>query len=176
MPPARRHPARDRARRGTVAVLSPAQIAARLDQRFRLLAGAQRGAIERHATLRAAIDWSYDLLEPDEQLVLARLSVFAGGCTLEAAEAVCAGGPIAPDGVLDLIGSLVARSLVDTDAGDPHETTYRLLETIRQYAEEHLDPDDRAATTERQRGTTPNGSRTRPRRCGAPTRPSGSGP
>ena len=132
-----------------VAVLSPAQIAARLDQRFRLLAGAQRGAIERHATLRAAIDWSYDMLEPDEQLLLARLSVFAGGCTLGAAEAVCAGDPIAPEAVIDLVGALVTRSLVEADAGDPAETTYRLLETIRQYAEEQLDPGDRDATAER---------------------------
>ena len=132
-----------------VAVLSPAQIAARLDQRFQLLAGAQRGAIERHATLRAAIDWSYDMLEPEEQLLLARLSVFAGGCTLEAAEAVCAGGPIASEVVIDLVGTLVARSLVDADAGDPSETTYRLLETIRQYAEEHLDRDGHEATAAR---------------------------
>ncbi len=73
-----------------VGVLSPAQIAQRLDQRFRLLAGGARGAIERHATLRAAVDWSFDLLDAPEQRLLARLSTFAGGCTLEAAEAVCA--------------------------------------------------------------------------------------
>jgi predicted ATPase/class 3 adenylate cyclase len=132
-----------------VAVLSPAQIAGRLDQRFRLLAGGERGAIERHATLRAAIDWSYELLEPDEQLVLARLSVFAGSCTLEAAEAVCGGGAIAPEMVLDLVSSLVARSLVVADTTDPAETSYRLLETIRQYAEERLDADDRADTNDR---------------------------
>src|SRR5262249_4350337 len=118
-----------------VSVLTPAQIAARLDQRFALLAGGERGAIERHATLRAAIDWSYDLLEPAEQLLLARLSVFAGGCTLEAAEAVCSGGAIASVDMIDVLSSLVARSLVNADPSDADETSYRLLETIRQYAE-----------------------------------------
>jgi predicted ATPase/class 3 adenylate cyclase len=132
-----------------VSVLSPAQIAARLDQRFALLAGGERGAIERHATLRAAIDWSYDLLEPAEQVMLARLSVFAGGCTLDAAEVVCSGGPIEQGRVLDLLSSLVARSLVTVDVSDPEETWYRLYETIRQYAEEHLDPADHDATRHR---------------------------
>jgi predicted ATPase/class 3 adenylate cyclase len=131
-----------------VSVLSPAQIAARLDQRFALLAGGERGAIERHATLRAAIDWSYDLLAPDEQLMLARLSMFAGSCTLDAAEAVCAVGDIAAEAVIDLIASLVARSLVVADHSAA-DTSYRLLETIRQYAEAHLHPDDRAATAGR---------------------------
>jgi predicted ATPase/class 3 adenylate cyclase len=129
-----------------VSVLSPAQIAARLDQRFALLAGGERGAIERHATLRAAIDWSYDLLESTEQAMLARLSVFAGGCTLDAAEAVCSGGAIEHGRVIDLLSSLVARSLVTVDVSDPEETWYRLYETIRQYAEEQLDPADHDAT------------------------------
>jgi predicted ATPase/class 3 adenylate cyclase len=132
-----------------VAALSPAQLAARLDQRFALLAGGERGAVERHATLRAAIDWSYELLEPAEQLMLARLSVFAGGCTLEAAEAVCADGAIDACDVIDLLSSLVARSLVTIDVSDPEETWYRLLETIRQYAEEQLDPNDRLQTCDR---------------------------
>ena len=96
-------------------MLSPAQLAQRLDQRFRLLAGGERGAVERHATLRAAIDWSYDLLAPAEQLVLARLSVFAGGCSLEAAESVCSGGGVDELDVLDLLAVLVARSLVVAD-------------------------------------------------------------
>src|SRR5207244_5681030 len=105
-----------------VAVLSPAQIAQRLDQRFRLLAGGERGAIERHATLRATVDWSFDLLSHREQLLLTRLSVFAGGCTLAAAELVCSdedGGAIAEVDVLDLSSALVARSLVVADATDP---------------------------------------------------------
>ncbi|MEX1008931.1 MAG: adenylate/guanylate cyclase domain-containing protein [Acidimicrobiia bacterium] len=132
-----------------VAALSPAQLAQRLDQRFRILAGGERGAIERHATLRAAIDWSYDLLASEEQLMLARLSVFAGGCTLEAAEATCAGEAIGPDDVLDLVSGLVMRSLVVADTDSAGDTYYRLLETIRQYAEECLEPQDRDATRDR---------------------------
>src|SRR5207237_1497223 len=94
-------------------------------------------------------DWSFELLEPDEQLMLARLSVFAGGCTLEAAEAVCAGEAIALEMVLGLVSGLVARSLVVADADDNVETSYRLLETIRQYGEEHLDAADRWITSDR---------------------------
>src|SRR5207253_234454 len=78
-----------------VAVLSVDQIAARLDQRFRLLTGGSRTALRRQQTLQAAIDWSYDLLSEDERTVLQRLSVFVGGCSLEAAEAVCGEGRIA---------------------------------------------------------------------------------
>ena len=89
-----------------VGVLSPSQIAQRLDQRFRLLAGGTRGAIERHATLRAAVDWSFDLLDAAEQRLLARLSIFAGGCTLDAAEAVCSDDVIAAYDVLDLLSTL----------------------------------------------------------------------
>jgi predicted ATPase/class 3 adenylate cyclase len=131
-----------------ITALSPAQIAARLDQRFRLLAGGERGAVERHATLRAAIDWSYDLLSAPEQVVLGRLSVFAGPCTLEAAEAVCSGGEVEIDDVLDCVSSLVARSLVvaSTDGADP---AYGLLETIRQYAEERVDPGELTETRDR---------------------------
>ena len=95
------------------------------------------GAVGRHATLRAAIDWSYELLKPDEQRLLARMAVFFGGCTLEAIEAVCGDDAVDPDSVLDLITNLVARSLViaeDKGVG----TRYRLLETIRQYGEEQL--------------------------------------
>jgi predicted ATPase/class 3 adenylate cyclase len=135
-----------------VAVLSPAQIAQRLDQRFRLLAGGERGAIERHATLRATVDWSFDLLSHREQLLLTRLSVFAGGCTLEAAEQVCSndeGGAISEVDVLDLLSVLVARSLVVADDTDPTAHRYRLLETIRQYAEERLDPGERDRVRDR---------------------------
>jgi predicted ATPase/class 3 adenylate cyclase len=120
-----------------LAMMSPAELATRLDRRFRVLAGGRRGAVERHQTLRAAIDWSYELLTVPQQVLLARLSVFAGGCTLGAAEAVCAGGPIDSDDVFDLLGDLVARSLVLADHDAP-VTRYRLLETIRQYGEDHL--------------------------------------
>ncbi len=120
-----------------VMALSPAELLRRLDRRFQVLAGGRRGAVERHATLRAAIDWSYDLLDNAEQRLLARLSVFSGGCTLEAIEEVCSGDGVDRDAVMDLVAGLVARSLViaeDSGIG----TRYRLLETIRQYGEERL--------------------------------------
>jgi predicted ATPase len=120
-----------------VTAMNPAELAQRLDRRFELLAGGRRRAVERHQTLRAAIDWSYELLSQPEQQLLARLAVFAGGCTLEAAEAVCAGEPIAAHDIWELLASLVARSLVVADDTGA-ETRYRLLETIRQYGEERL--------------------------------------
>jgi predicted ATPase/class 3 adenylate cyclase len=120
-----------------VIALSPAELLRRLDRRFQVLAGGRRGAVERHATLRAAIDWSYELLGAAEQRLLARLAVFSGGCTLEAIEEVCSGDPVEREAAMDLVTGLVARSLVvaeDHDLG----TRYRLLETIRQYGEERL--------------------------------------
>ena len=95
-----------------VIALSPAELLRRLDRRFQLLAGGWRSAVERHATLRAAIDWSFELLDAAEQRLLARLSVFSGGCTLEAVEEVCSGDPVAREAVMDLVAGLVARSLV----------------------------------------------------------------
>jgi predicted ATPase/class 3 adenylate cyclase len=120
-----------------VIALSPAELLKRLDRRFQLLAGGRRGAVERHATLRAAIDWSFELLGPAEQRLLARLAVFSGGCTLEAIEAVCCDDPVERDTAVDLVTGLVARSLV---VAEDHGfgTRYRLLETIRQYGEERL--------------------------------------
>jgi hypothetical protein len=120
-----------------ITTMNPVELARRLDRRFRLLTGGDRDAIERHQTLRATIDWSYDLLTEPEQRLLDRLSVFAGGCTLDAAEAVCAGVSIDVDDVYDLLANLVARSLVVVDDTGP-DTRYRLLETIRQYGEERL--------------------------------------
>ncbi|MDR7418170.1 MAG: tetratricopeptide repeat protein [Armatimonadota bacterium] len=119
-----------------VAVLTVDQIAARLDDRFRLLAGGGRTAMPRHQTLRATMDWSYDLLSEPERALLRRLSVFAGSWTLEAAEAVCPDGVITRDAVLDGLTQLVDKSLVDP-RGDV-ETRYAMLETIRQYAQEKL--------------------------------------
>jgi predicted ATPase len=120
-----------------VNAMTPAELARGLDHRFETLAGGRRGAVQRHQTLRAAIDWSYDLLNEPERRVLARLSVFAGGCNRESAEAVCGGDPIEPAGVFGLLTALVGRSLVVAEPGDP-ETRYRLLETIREYGEERL--------------------------------------
>jgi len=117
--------------------LSVPEIASRLDQRFRLLTGGSRTALPRHQTLRALIDWSYDLLNPEEQMVLGRLSVFAGGWTLAAAEAVNAGSGTGEWPVLDQLAALVDKSLVQAE--EMHGSTrYRLLETVRQYAVEHL--------------------------------------
>ena len=120
-----------------VTAMNPAELGRRLDRRFQLLSGGSRVAIERHQTLRATIDWSYDLLTAPEQQLLDRLSVFAGGWTLEAAEAVCSGAPIHTDDVFELLANLVARHLVEADDTGA-DTRYRLLETIRQYGEEHL--------------------------------------
>jgi predicted ATPase/DNA-binding SARP family transcriptional activator len=121
-----------------IKVLSVDEIAARIDDRFSLLTAGSRTAIPRHQTLRATIDWSYDLLTEPERSLLRRLSVFAGGFTLEAAEAVCSQGMKQND-ILDLLGRLVDKSLVIVESdSDVDETRYRLLETIRQYALEKL--------------------------------------
>jgi non-specific serine/threonine protein kinase len=115
------------------------QIAARLDDRFRLLTGGTRTALPRQQTLRGSIDWSYDLLSEPERLLLGRLSVFAGGWTLEAAEAVGAGEGVEPGDVLDLLTRLVDKSLVAAQTGEGGEVArYGLHETIRQYAGEKL--------------------------------------
>jgi len=113
------------------------QIAKRLDDRFRLLTGGSRTALPRQQTLRAAIDWSYNLLSEAERVLLRRLSVFAGGWTLEAAEAICGGEGIEAHDVLDLLTHLVDKSLVVME-GDGGGGRYRLLETIRQYARDRL--------------------------------------
>jgi predicted ATPase/class 3 adenylate cyclase len=121
-----------------VPAMTPAELARRLERSFAVLVSGRRGVADRHQTLRATIDWSFQLLAGPEQMLLARLAVFAGGATLEAAEAVCGGDGIDPDAVFELLASLVARSLV---VAEDHgiETRYRLLETIRQYGEERLD-------------------------------------
>jgi len=115
--------------------LSIEDVNRRLDQRFRLLTGGSRTALPRQQTLRSLIDWSYDLLTEQEKAVLERLSVFAGGWTLDAAEVVCAGEGIEDWEVVDLLTSLSDKSLVVAEerAGS---TRYRLLETVRQYATE----------------------------------------
>jgi predicted ATPase/DNA-binding SARP family transcriptional activator/class 3 adenylate cyclase len=127
-----------------VRLLTPEQIATRLDDRFALLTDGSRTALPRHRTLRALIDWSYELLFEQEQLLLRRLSVFAGDFGLEAAESVCAGEGIAGQAVLDLLAQLVDKSLVVAE--EQHaETRYRLLETVREFARERLDASDQDA-------------------------------
>jgi predicted ATPase/DNA-binding SARP family transcriptional activator len=120
-----------------VRVLSPEQIAHRLDNAFRLLTGGSRTALPRHRTLRAAMDWSYGLLGTREQVLLRRLAIFAGTFTLDAAEAVCAGDPLEAEDILDGMEALVDKSLVVMEPGDS-VARYRLLETVRQYGVERL--------------------------------------
>src|SRR5579859_7155029 len=120
-----------------IRMLSVEQIAARLDDRFRLLTGGSRAAMPRQRTLRALVDWSYGLLQETERMLFRRLSIFAGGWTLEAAETVCGGDGLEPYDVLDLLMQLVDKSLVIADEQAGHER-YRTLETIREYARERL--------------------------------------
>ena len=112
--------------------LSITALAERLEDRFRVLAGGERTALPRQQTMRATIDWSYDLLAAPEQRVFERLSTFAGGCTLASAAAVCAGEDVATADIVDLISSLVDKSMVIADF-DRIEPRYRLLESFRQY-------------------------------------------
>jgi predicted ATPase/transcriptional regulator with XRE-family HTH domain/Tfp pilus assembly protein PilF len=114
-------------------------IATRLDDAFRLLTGGPRTALPRQQTLRAALDWSHDLLSLPEQVLLRRLAVFADGWPLEAAEQVIGAGEVVPrEDVLDLLGTLANKSLVLLEEASGHPR-YRLLETVRQYAAERLD-------------------------------------
>ncbi|MGZ0147403.1 BTAD domain-containing putative transcriptional regulator [Kribbella sp. WER1] len=126
--------------------MSLEQLANRLDDRFRLLTGGSRTALPRHRTLRAVVDWSWELLSDAERSVLRRLAVFAGGASLEAAEQVCAGDDVEAWEVLDLLTALTEKSLVVTK-GDQR---YRLLGTIKEYAQQRL---DEAGETERTRRT-----------------------
>ncbi|MFI1201750.1 ATP-binding protein [Streptomyces sp. NPDC020883] len=128
-------------------LMTPRQLADRLDDRFRLLTSGSRTLLPRQQTLRAVVDWSWDLTDEPERAVLRRLSVFAGGCDLAAAEEVCAGGGVAPYEVAGLLGSLIDKSLVvadpdgaggDAGAAGP-QMRYRLLETVAEYAGERLD-------------------------------------
>ncbi|MDX2378463.1 MAG: hypothetical protein QNM02_01735, partial [Acidimicrobiia bacterium] len=126
--------------------LSPTELLERLDDRFRLLRGGGRGGLERHQTLRATVAWSYQLLEPEAQLLFDRLSVFSGTFDLAAAEAICDGEGVAAYDIIDLIADLVDKSMVIATRSGTH-TRYRLLETMRQYGEERLN--DRTDTTHR---------------------------
>jgi len=121
-------------------ILSSDQLARRLQDVFQVLTGGSRTALPRQQTLRATIDWSYNLLSEPERVLLQCLAVFAGGCTLEAAEAVCSGGEpaagqaILPEELIEVLASLVAKSMVVADRQAGEAARYHLLETIRQYA------------------------------------------
>jgi predicted ATPase/class 3 adenylate cyclase len=125
--------------------LPPEQIAARLDDRFRLLTGGSRMSLPRHRTLKAAMDWSFELLTGAERVLFARLAVFTGSFGLEAVESVCSGGPVEQGDVLDLLSRLIDRSLVVLDESRA-EARYRLLDTVQQYAQERLAEVDPAGT------------------------------
>src|SRR5919199_4556218 len=131
-----------------VKVLSVEQISSRLEVSFALLAGGGRTAPAHHGTLRATMEWSHDLLSWEEQVLFRRLSVFAGGFTLEAAEGVCAGEGLEKSEVLDLLTCLVDKSLVLVMEGEG-EARYRLLETVRQYGWEKLEESDEAGQVRR---------------------------
>ncbi|MFE5854160.1 BTAD domain-containing putative transcriptional regulator [Streptomyces sp. NPDC056500] len=140
-------------------MLTPGQIAARLDDRFALLANGSRTALPRQQTLRAVVDWSWGLLDDSERAVLRRLSVFASGCSLAAAEGVCADDAPSADtaargtaegtAVADALGSLIDKSLVVAAPADRGEMRYRLLETVAEYAAERLDEAAERAAVER---------------------------
>jgi len=126
--------------------LSIPEILAGLEDRYQFLAGGSRVLQKRQQTLRALVDWSYDMLEPDEQKVLARLSVFAGGFDGAAVKAVCADDEVPAKRIPDLLSSLVQKSLA-WRAGESADSRYRMLETIRDYAREKLAEGSAAAPT-----------------------------
>jgi tetratricopeptide (TPR) repeat protein len=119
-------------------MLTVEQLFHRLDHAFRLLTDGVRTALPRQQTLRATIDWSYQLLVEKERILLLRLSVFAGGCTLDGAEAIGCGNGLEADEIFELLASLVNKSLVDVKRWQDQEARYNLLETVRQYTREKL--------------------------------------
>jgi predicted ATPase/DNA-binding NarL/FixJ family response regulator len=131
-------------------MLSVGQIATLLDDRFRLLTSGSRAALPRQRTLRATVDWSYDLLSEVERALFDRLCAFAGGWTLEAAEAICSGPGIVSDQILDLMTGLVEQSLVLVEVDDGGTTRYQMLETLRQYGQERLAERGEAGLIQRQ--------------------------
>jgi non-specific serine/threonine protein kinase len=128
--------------------LSARQIAEHLDDRFQLLTSRLRTVPQRHQTLEAALEWSHELLSIKEQTLFRRLSVFAGGWSLAAAEAVCADHDLAPSEMLDLLSNLVDKSLVVVESR-PGDRRYHFLETIRQYAQRRLDAGESEASRNR---------------------------
>jgi predicted ATPase/DNA-binding CsgD family transcriptional regulator len=131
-----------------VRVLTAEQIASRLHDRFRLLTGGGAAVLPRHRTLAELVDWSYALLAEPERALLRRLAVFSGGWTLDAAEAIGAGGIVLPEAVLELLARLVDQSLVTIDE-QGGQARYRLLESVRAYAAERLAQAGELATTHR---------------------------
>ncbi|MFD4560700.1 ATP-binding protein [Streptomyces sp. NPDC058469] len=133
---------------GRLRALAPGELLARFDDRFRLLAGGRRDALPRHQTLRTAIGWSHELCTPEERLLWARLSVFAGRFDLEAAEYVCGGDGLPSDGVLDVLSELLAQSVVVRES-TATGVRYRMLDTIRAYGADWLEATGDAARLRR---------------------------
>ncbi len=123
-----------------VSAMAPSEIAGHLDERFRLLTGGRRGRVERHQTLRAAIEWSYSLLTETERTVFDRLGVFPASFDEAAVVAICTGDGVERWDVIDALGSLVAKSMVGTERSDG-STRYQLLETLRHFARDRIDAD-----------------------------------
>jgi predicted ATPase/class 3 adenylate cyclase len=130
--------------------MTPAEILQRLQDRFRLLTSRSRTTSERHQTLRAAVAWSYELLEEPEKAVFRRLCVFSGGCRMESAEAVCGGGSAVGSDVPDLVLTLVDKSLVLVNG--QHTSRYRMLQTLREFGRERLEEAGELAELERRHG------------------------
>ena len=130
-----------------IKVLPPRALLARLDRRLELLSGGSRDMPARHRTLRQAIGWSYDLLDAGEQAVFRRLAVFAGGCSLEAAEAVCAAAGDPRLSGLDGVSALVDKSLLRQDPGEDGEPSFVMLETVREFALEQIEASGEADAT-----------------------------
>jgi len=129
-----------------VKVLPPAQILARLEDRFRLLTSGSPTALQHQQTLRATVEWSYEMLTDKERALFDRLSVFAGGASLEAVETVCSGEGLDEADILDLVSHLSDKSLVLPEEGVEGAARYRLLETLREYGKERLERDGDAAS------------------------------
>ena len=127
-------------------LLSPAQIEERLDDRFHLLTGGSRMALPRQQTLEATVDWSYQLLDDDDRTLFARLSVFQGGFSLGAVEEVCSDDAVSVLDVLDLMGSLLDKSMITAESSDAEPARYGMLETLRQYAERKLFESEQTAS------------------------------
>ena len=122
-----------------VVSMRPAEIAAHLDERFRLLTGTRRGRVERHQTLRSTVEWSYQLLEADDRAVFDRLGVFAGTFDTAGASAVASDDELDSWRIVDSIASLVAKSMLVVEDGPDETTRYAMLETLRQFARERLE-------------------------------------
>ena len=136
-----------------VGTLSVEQISQRLEDSLKLLTGGSKTQMAKQRTLRGALDWSYELLSEDEKKLFGGLSVFAGGWTLEAAEAVGVGGGVEEDNILDVLSGLVEKSLVVPRGGEQGDVRYRMLEPVRQYARDTLEEDGEGEEARRRHAT-----------------------